>query len=352
MTNEIILSAGLEELLRWIAEATAALTEEGPHEAIAAVNRDHGDFLLIGEQRRQIQYSGLEELEAKGLVSYTERSGTGVPSGSTVAERVAITSDGLAYLERGQALPELSINLTQEQTDLLLLLVEETRHASGGQQLEFHLIRPISGDVIIIRGERSPVFYPDVRELAAKRLVNLTELEVNDSLVVTAEGFDFYEEVKRARGEAMTRVEDEVRHLLERHIIDSFEEGAQRWREAEDLLWDRDVEEHLTAIGHKCREALQAFAQTLYERHCPNGDSISSNRTVDKIRAVLLERRAVVGETTEGFLIAYWGTVSDLAQRAEHGSENEERPLVWEDARRLVFQTLLVMVELAAATRP
>jgi hypothetical protein len=44
-------------------------------------------------------------------------------------------------------------------------------------------------------------------------------------------------------------------------------------------------------------------------------------------------------------LIAYWGTVSDLIQRQEHGSQKEGKELVWEDGRRVVFQTAMVMLE-------
>lgn len=48
-------------------------------------------------------------------------------------------------------------------------------------------------------------------------------------------------------------------------------------------------------------------------------------------------------------LLAYWGTVSDLANRQEHGATREGESLVAEDARRLVFQTMLVMYELDRA---
>jgi hypothetical protein len=60
-------------------------------------------------------------------------------------------------------------------------------------------------------------------------------------------------------------------------------------------------------------------------------------------------KRDALGDTTYKFLLAYWAAVNDLAERAEHGSQQEGSPLLWEDGRRLVFQTLLVMVELKAA---
>ena len=53
----------------------------------------------------------------------------------------------------------------------------------------------------------------------------------------------------------------------------------------------------------------------------------------------------VVGERDRAFLdalLTYWGTVSDLVQRQEHGAKKEGEPLMWEDARRVVFQTAIV----------
>ena len=44
--------------------------------------------------------------------------------------------------------------------------------------------------------------------------------------------------------------------------------------------------------------------------------------------------------------MTYWGTVSDLVQRQEHGAQREGKQLVWEDARRVVFQTANVMFEI------
>ena len=66
------------------------------------------------------------------------------------------------------------------------------------------------------------------------------------------------------------------------------------------------------------------------------------------MRAVVNHRSAQLGSTERPFidaLIAYWGTVSDLASRQEHGAQREGEPLTREDARRIVFQTAVVMFE-------
>jgi hypothetical protein len=56
-----------------------------------------------------------------------------------------------------------------------------------------------------------------------------------------------------------------------------------------------------------------------------------------------------LGTTEKPFLdalLGYWGTVSDLIQRQEHGGQKEGQSLVWEDGRRVVFQTAVVMFEI------
>ena len=48
-------------------------------------------------------------------------------------------------------------------------------------------------------------------------------------------------------------------------------------------------------------------------------------------------------------LVDYWHAVSNLAQRQEHAASREGSSLTEDDARRVVFQTLNVMVEIDRA---
>jgi hypothetical protein len=48
----------------------------------------------------------------------------------------------------------------------------------------------------------------------------------------------------------------------------------------------------------------------------------------------------------------YWGTVNDLIQRQEHGAQREGGALAWEDGRRVVFQTAIVMFEIDRSLSP
>jgi hypothetical protein len=70
--------------------------------------------------------------------------------------------------------------------------------------------------------------------------------------------------------------------------------------------------------------------------------------TVARLRSVVAAARTTMPTGVACLLDAlvdYWGAVSDLAQRQEHGAAKEGEQLVWEDARRLVFQTANLLFE-------
>ena len=73
------------------------------------------------------------------------------------------------------------------------------------------------------------------------------------------------------------------------------------------------------------------------------------SKTVARLKAVIEIQKKVLGDTKMAFLdalVAYWGALNGLIQRQEHDSQKEGKPLIWEDARTVVFQTLIVMFEI------
>lgn len=94
---------------------------------------------------------------------------------------------------------------------------------------------------------------------------------------------------------------------------------------------------------------MQEFITALVEHYKLLSVDKDKSNTVRRLKAVLDLRKNQVGKTVEPFieaLIAYWGTICDLVQRQEHGAQKEGRELVWEDGRRVVFQTVVVMFEI------
>ena len=114
-----------------------------------------------------------------------------------------------------------------------------------------------------------------------------------------------------------------------------------------------EPQQQLTTVGHHCREAMQEFADALIKRHNGEADAQpDKTKTVARVRMVFNVYSGKLGDKEKAVLEAllnYWGTVADLTQRQEHGEQKEGEQLVWEDARRAVFQTLLVMFEVDKA---
>jgi hypothetical protein len=93
---------------------------------------------------------------------------------------------------------------------------------------------------------------------------------------------------------------------------------------------------------------MQEFASELVELYAARNADDDRADDVARVRAVLKAAGDRISGTVAAFidtLVAYWGTVSDLAQRQEHDAQREGETLTWEDARRLVFQSAIVMYE-------
>jgi len=162
--------------------------------------------------------------------------------------------------------------------------------------------------------------------------------------------YKYYEWLMKQLGEPVERIEKSILKYIE---LDTFKttysEAYKKLKLAEEKLWAGDSPVHFTTIGHYCREAMQEFAEQMYQdvfKKKPDGNKAA---TVRRLQSVLDKKEKDIGKTIKPFLealLAYWGTVSDLVQRQAHGGQKEGEPLTWEDARRVVFQTVNVMVEL------
>jgi hypothetical protein len=167
---------------------------------------------------------------------------------------------------------------------------------------------------------------------------------------ITTQGFAYYKRMKEREGQPAQRIESNSRNYLEAATFQQkYAKAYQKWSDAEGMLWGSDSERQMTTIGHLCREAIQEFAAALVSQYQPTNVDVDKAHTVARIKAVLNSCASKLGTSEKPFLdalIAYWGTVSDLIQRQEHGGQKEGTPLAWDDARRVVFQTYVVMLEI------
>ena len=238
------------------------------------------------------------------------------------------------------------ILVSDDQKELLAVMVEAQRAVPKDRRFPFLLSTTSDGSHLIHEGLPGNVgaHSGDLDTLAEKGLLRPSfSSGGTPNYDVTNEGFAYYEWTRTAEGQPLENVEAEVRRFLDSDIFRRRHAKAlERWRNAGERLWGADDDATFTEIGHVCREAIQAFAEDVGAAGNPD-----PTKTVDRIRYAFVSLD--VGSRTRAFaeaLLVYWGTVSDLIVRQEHGATKEGEPLSWEDARRCVFQTALVMFEI------
>lgn len=254
------------------------------------------------------------------------------------------------------------IVLENEQIELLGKLVHAARNVPPERRQKFQYRHQIDADpraILTHEGFPSPdrhirAHFGDIEALAHNGLVSIEKSgRHNGSFDILPLGYRYYANQLLDSSTSVQRVEATVRSFL---CAESFRvqyaTAYEKWRRAEELLWASDSSQQLSTIGHLCREAMQAFATVLFAKHASQAQISDPAKVVAKLKAVIEASAAHLGTTEREFLDAllpYWGTVSDLVQRQEHAGQKEGRAVTWGDARRAVFQTAVVMFEVADA---
>jgi hypothetical protein len=245
------------------------------------------------------------------------------------------------------------IALEPEQAELFGRLVEAVRSRPRPERDEFVILRTSGPDFVDGNGIRIEVLYSDLMTFANEGLIEITQhhsVGTGFNFYIPPFGFEFYEQLKRQTGTPVEQVETTSLHYLEQA---EFQKRHPRsyalWREAADLLWGADSDRELSTIGHKCREAVQAFTTELIEKHGISDAEPDITKTRDRLSAVFTARHPAIGQRHRDLLdnlFAYWVAACDLIQRQEHASQKEGEELRWEDGRRVVFHTAIVMFEI------
>jgi hypothetical protein len=247
--------------------------------------------------------------------------------------------------------------LERTEEKLLIELVEAERSLPRNERQYFyvaHTIGPPGVELIhpAIPRQSPRIFEGDLRTLGSYGLISIVSYDRNgiESFHITNDGFRMYDQIMKRLRHPTERIQAIIKEYLESgRFRTSYPNAYAKWAQAENLLWTDDSVSVLTTIGHLIREAMQEFAETLVNRYNPQGCTSDKSKTVARIRAVINSLAQEYGETERAFLdalLAYWGTVSDLSQRQEHGAQKVGEPLLWLDARRVVFQTAVVMFEI------
>jgi len=246
------------------------------------------------------------------------------------------------------------ILLDPEQTELLRVLVEASRNVTRENRQKFYVAQTTGGAFMMHPGlgeGDQQVYMGDIEILSGAGLLNLGYASGGTpNFDVTPLGFRYYEQLHSSDNEPIKTAEQAPQRYLEAAgFRGRYPVAYSKWREAERLLWTAESDTQLTTIGHHCREAMQGFATGLIAISKLSAVDQDPAHIVSRVRAVIESRRQALGDGVTEFLnalIVYWGTVSDLVQRQEHGAQKENQALLWIDARRVVFQTAVVMFEI------
>lgn len=247
--------------------------------------------------------------------------------------------------------------LDPEQERTLCFLVEASRAVGPDNRRPFYGLKVIGSANLMVQHPGIPKGHPglypgDVEQLAEEGLLRLNIRGSNTWVIdVTPLGYRHYEQIRQEQSSAAAAVTGAVQEYLDfAGFANRHPQASEKWRAAADLLWSTQSEraDQQTTVGHLCREAQQAFISSLMVL-CPTPDAPSDPaKTVSRLQAILRAHApkstavAQLGEAMAG----YWGAVSDIVQRQEHGAQKEGEPLTWEDSRRAVFQTMFLMSEL------
>ena len=242
--------------------------------------------------------------------------------------------------------------LEPEQEELLCKFVEADQQAPQGQRGRFITINQFQTSYFLYDsapGIKVIGSLIDAEILAGKGLLGRAYTSTGEpTFYVKPEAIQYYRKLKQADQPAQA-IEKEVRRsLLSDEFKNLYPVPFKKLTDAETLLWDSDSERQFSRIGHICREALQEFADALVQKYNPPNVDTDKSHIIARIRSVL-NLSPNLGSTEKEFLkslIGYWGAVSDLVQRQEHGSQRDKNSLLWEDGRRVVFQTFIVMYEI------
>ena len=125
------------------------------------------------------------------------------------------------------------------------------------------------------------------------------------------------------------------------------------------MLWCADSRAKVISIAWRARDAMDAFSTSLLERcaplamdpHWPDllADSSTRPDPLDGLASVTDAYRDELGAQRSellGGLLEHWGALLQSVRRHEQRSQTPGERLHWEDGRRLVLFTALVMVEI------
>ncbi len=247
------------------------------------------------------------------------------------------------------------ILLEPEQITLLSSFIEMLRNIPREKRIKFIGSRMSDGRSSVIHpyapGQNLTILLEDIEILNREGLVNLSYKESGSfNFSITPLGLKYYEYQQTQTVPISMRIEKPLRNYLEGdRLRQVYPLAFDKWSKAESKLWSTDTQDELSIVGHLCREAMQEFVTCLVDKYKPLNVDEDKSRDISRLRCVINHCANHLPKTIVPFLdsiISYWGTLNDLVQRQEHAAQKEGLAVNWEDARRVVFHTAVVFLEI------
>ncbi|MEX0646174.1 MAG: hypothetical protein WEA56_05625 [Balneolaceae bacterium] len=185
------------------------------------------------------------------------------------------------------------IKLEEEQKELFIRIVEARRKAPRDQWEFMYIIKGYPDLTIPAKSQKEirikDIIDGDLEELVIKGLLRLKNETTHEMhFIIPKEGFLYYEWLMQRQGEPVERIEKHTFLYIEAsHFRNRYSETYKRLKEAEEMLWSSDSSKEFTTIGHKCREAMQEFADRLYSDVIGEKSDELKSRDKNRIKAVI-----------------------------------------------------------------
>ena len=143
-------------------------------------------------------------------------------------------------------------------------------------------------------------------------------------------------------------VEDYLRaYLADERFKSTYLRASELWSHAASTLYREGSKGEVLVAARKAREAMREFASALAEPHEPSSPD-STTAEADHLSSLIDAYRPRFGDSRCDLLqslFQYWRVLDGVANGHGRDSRGGGEPLRWEDGRRIVVLTALVMVE-------
>jgi hypothetical protein len=153
-------------------------------------------------------------------------------------------------------------------------------------------------------------------------------------------------------------------YLEDERFKSAYLQAYERWSQASAMLYSAGSKDSLLVAGQRARETIEEFVRALAGSAEPPGwNSFATGTSPEDLPTLIETYRPRLGDARCDFLqtlFDYWRVLNDVVERQQDGVERQQdgveqlrhggqevgEPLRWEDARRVVVLTALLMVEI------